>query len=127
MTHISFVYRSNFRCLYPIRPLSRSPGGLRKPPDVLFQPFILKKLRFLSALEILKPGREISASHFNVCPVQSQDMIHASIQKMPVMGNQNKPFLSFQIGCRPFSGLRIQMICRFINQKKISLFQEQGS
>lgn len=53
-------------------------------------------------------------------------MIDTAVQQVSVMGNQNKAVLFLQIFADRFSGGRVKMICRFVDQQKMVFFQKQS-
>ena len=53
-------------------------------------------------------------------------MVDTGIQHIPVMRDQDKTLFGFQVILYQVSGLFIQMICRFINQKKIIFTGKQN-
>ena len=52
-------------------------------------------------------------------------MIHAAIQKRPVVGHQNKALFRTQILAHQPPAPDIQMVCRLVNEQKIVLFGKQ--
>ena len=98
---------------------------LLKPGDVLFKTRVLSHFKLLLPLKVLHPWWKIPRLHFNISPVQRQNMVNASVQKMTVMWHQYKAFLLFQIHWHLLPGPCIQMVGRLVNQKEMSLVQKK--
>ena len=122
-----FLHRikADFRILVFVRPARRAVCGLLQPADFLSVLLILRLCERIRALLVFPPAREIPRLHLDGLPVQYQHMVRAGIEKIPVMRNQNEPFLSGKIRFDDLPGTAIEMIGRLVNQQEFILPREQ--
>ena len=128
MSDKSSVHRSVpvFGRLRFLRPGGCPSGGFFQTGYIFSELRVPGKFRLLPPQKAGVPGREITLLHFNIRPVNRKDMINAAVQKTPVMGHQDKSFLPLQILRHDFSGLRVQMIGRLIDQQEMAAVQKQS-
>ena len=89
--------------------------------------FILAKLQIIPCGFILLPGTEVPFTYLDRTPVQDEDVVNAPVHKVSVMGDEDEAFFLRQIISNLFPGSRIQMVGRFVDEKKSVLFQEERS
>ena len=53
-------------------------------------------------------------------------MVHALVQKIAVMGDQDKPALGVQVLSHQLSGCHVQMISGLINEQKLVFSQKEN-
>ena len=80
---------------------------------------ILRYLKGVLTLFIFPPGRKITLLYLEGDAVQHQNMVHAGIQQVPVVGNQQKSFFLTQVFLDNFSGSLVQMVCRLVDEQEI--------
>ena len=77
--------------LHPVGPALGAPGGLLQPPDLPFQLLVLGLLPPVPGLLLPEPHGEVPLDQLLPRRVQGQNVVHAPVQKGPVMGDQEEP------------------------------------
>ena len=67
------------------------------------------------------PGGIVAPAERHLFPAQRQHVVHAPVQKIPVVADQQKAVLLLQIPAHTGAAFRVQMICGLIDEA-ISLF-----
>ena len=104
--------------LHSVRPPFRAGSRCLQTPDIFFQLFILSQLKSIFLLFLFLPCGKIPPDDLYIRPVNGQDVIHTPVQKIPVMGHEDKAFLSLQIAHHTLPGLHIQMVGGLVDQQE---------
>ena len=98
---------------------------LLQAPDLAFQPVVLRLFKGVPPLPVLPPGGEAAALDLHAGPVQGQDVVHAAVQEIPVVGHQQKAPLFPEVRRRgPPSG-GVQMVGGLVDEEIPLLPAEQ--
>ncbi len=75
----------------PVRPAAALFRRGLQPFDVLFRPFVFRKLKAVLLLLFLPPKGKIPADDLDARPVDGKRVVRATVKQRPVMGNEDEP------------------------------------
>ncbi len=101
-----------------VRPGGSLRGGLRKALCLLLQLFMCGPFEFVAAAFVFQKRGAIPPFQLDAFSADGQNVIHAAIQKGPVVRNQKESPLAAQVTRRSLSSLLIEVIGRLVNQQK---------
>lgn len=78
---------ADFGGFRPVGPGGFFPCGTLQTADLPFQLFVFGEFKGILPLLVFILGGKITPADFDVGLVDGQDMIHASVQECPVVGN----------------------------------------
>ena len=93
--------------------------------DLFFQTVVAVLFVVLPPGEVFRPGGIVAALHLDVGAVQRQDVVHAAVQELPVVGDQNEPPLALEIGGHAAAGFGVQVVGGLVDEQEPPLVQEQ--
>ena len=118
--------RADLRPFDLVRPARCLPGRFLQLVDILFQMFVLLQLHAVSGSLVCIPGGKISFPHFYSLSVQYKHVVHAAVQKIPVVGDQDEALLAGKVIRDFISCGAIQMVRRLVDQEKRMLLPKKG-
>ena len=110
-----------------VGPARRLRGRGFQAADVLLQLFVAAVLKLVLPRAVFGPGGKIPLLNLYAGTVDGQDMVHAAVQKRPVVRNEDKPLFPVQVPAQNRARLHVQVVGRLVDQQKISLPRKQGA
>ena len=85
---------ADFFSFSPVRPCCFFTGGFLKAPDFFLQAAVLGLFKLIAPFFVLEPGAERALLTFDFFNDTATTEIYTAVQKVPVMGDQNKSFFA---------------------------------
>ena len=108
----------DLRPLHPVGPVAGLPRRLLQPPDLLFEPLILRQLKGVLPPLVLVPRGKIPLLHLDAAAVDGQDVIYAAVQKGAVVGHQQEALFAAEIAAHQRPPQLIQMVGGLVDEEK---------